>query len=104
MTTVVALAVGALATWVLRTGFITLLPADRLHPRVRRSLRQVGPAVLGAMIVTLLVGHGGLPALVVPGPQHLALLVAGLVAWRVRNVAVPMAAALAVTVGIALLA
>jgi hypothetical protein len=40
----------------------------------------------------------------VPGPQHLALLAAGVVAWRVRNVAVPMAAALAVTVGIALLA
>jgi branched-subunit amino acid transport protein len=98
-----SLAVGALVSWVLRIGFITLLPADRLHPRVRRILRHVGPAVLGAMIVTMLVGHGGLPALLTPGPGHLALLVAALVAWRVRNVAVPMAAALAVVVGAGLL-
>ena len=103
MSAVAALAVGALATWVLRTTFIALVPADRLHPRVRRTLRHVGPAVLGAMIVTLVVGHGGLPALVTPSARHLALLVAGLVAWRVRNVAVPMAAALAVMVAAALM-
>jgi branched-subunit amino acid transport protein len=48
----IALAIGALVSWVLRIGFITLLPADRLHPRVRRVLRHVGPAVLGAMIAT----------------------------------------------------
>lgn len=96
--TTLALAVGALATWILRVCFITLLPADRLHPRVRRTLRHVGPAVLGAMIVTMLVGHGGLPALVTPTARHLALLVAALVAWRVRNVLAPMAAALAVLV------
>jgi uncharacterized membrane protein len=72
MSAVAALAVGALATWVLRTTFIALVPADRLHPRVRRTLRHVGPAVLGAMIVTLVVGHGGLPALVTPSARHLA--------------------------------
>jgi branched-subunit amino acid transport protein len=101
---VIALAVGALVSWVLRIGFITLVPAERLHPRVQRVLRHVGPAVLGAMIVTMLVGHSGLPALLTPGAGHLALLVAALVAWRVRNVAVPMAAALAVTVAAGLLA
>jgi branched-subunit amino acid transport protein len=92
----ITLAVGALATWVLRVGFVVLVSPERLHPRVRRTLQHVGPAVLGAMIVTMLVGHGGLRTLVTPSPQHLALLVAGLVAWRVRNVAMPMAAALAV--------
>jgi branched-subunit amino acid transport protein len=94
--TALALAVGALATWVLRTAFVALLPADRLGPRVRRALGHVGPATLGALIVTMLVGHGGLPALVTPSVRHLALLVAGLVAWRWRNVALPMAAALVV--------
>jgi branched-subunit amino acid transport protein len=103
MKTVLALGAGALVTWVLRTVFIALVPADRLPARVRRMLRHVGPAMLGAMIVTLLVGHGGLPALVTPSARHLALLVAGLVAWRVRNVAVSMAAALAVMVAAALL-
>ena len=70
---------------------------------MRRTLRHVGPAVLGAMIVTMLVGHGGLPALVTPAARHLALLVAGLVAWRVRNVVAPMVVALAVMVAAALL-
>ena len=104
MTALPLLAVGALVTYVLRIGFITLLPAERLHPRVRRTLRHVGPAVLGAMIVTMLVGHGGLRALATPDARHLALLVAAVVAWRVRHVAVPMAAALAVVVAAGLLA
>ena len=97
----ITLAVGALATWLLRAGFVVLVSPQRLHRRVRGALRNVGPAVLGAMIVTMLVGHGGLYALVTPSPQHLALLVAGAVAWRVRNVAVPMAAALAVMFAVA---
>jgi branched-subunit amino acid transport protein len=102
--TPLALAVGALATWLLRAGFIALLPADRLPPRVRRALRHVGPAVLGGMIVTMLVGHGGLTALVTPRPEHVALLAAGLVAWRVRTVLAPMVVALAVMVAAGLLA
>ncbi len=96
--TALALGAGALATWLLRVSFIALVPADRLHPRVRAALRHVGPAVLAALVVTMLVGRGGLAALLTPTVAHLALLVAGLVAWRVRNVAVPMAAALAVMV------
>jgi branched-subunit amino acid transport protein len=102
--TTLALALGALATWLLRAGFIALLPGDRLHPRVRRALRHVGPAVLSALIVTMLVGHGGLPALVTPRPAHLALLAAGLVSWRVRNVLAPMVVALAVMVAAGLFA
>ena len=100
----ITLAVGAVVTWLLRAGFVVLVSPDRMGPRVQRTLRHVGPAVLGAMIVTMLVGHGGLKALVTPTPQHLALLVAGLVAWRVRNVAVPMAAALAVMFAVAAIA
>jgi len=100
----ITLAVGAVVTWLLRAGFVVLVSPDRMGPRVQRTLRHVGPAVLGAMIVTMLVGHGGLRALVTPSPQHLALLVAGLVAWRVRNVAVPMAAALAVMFAVAAIA
>jgi branched-subunit amino acid transport protein len=93
---VLALSLGALATWLLRVSFIGLLPADRLPAAVRRSLPHVGPAVLGALVVTGLVGQGGPAALLQPSPRHLALLAAGLVAWRIRNLAAPMAAALAV--------
>ena len=85
----------AVATWLLRIAFITLLPADRLPGAVHRALRHAGPAVLGAMVVTILIGPDGLGALA-PSARHLALLAAALVAWRVRNLAAPIAAALAV--------
>ena len=52
--------------------------------------------MLGALIVGSVVHGGGLPALVTPTPTHLALLAAGLVAWHVRSLAAPMAAALLV--------
>ena len=93
-----ALSLGALATWLLRVSFIGFVPADRLPAAVRRALAHVGPAVLGALVVTGLIGHRGPAALLVPSASHLALLVAGLVAWRIRNLAAPIAAALAVMV------
>ena len=46
-------------------------------------------------MVTALVGHQGATALVVPGPMHLALGVAAVVAWRFRNPALPVLAAVA---------
>jgi len=96
MSALLALSAGALATWLLRVSFLTLLPADRLPAQLRQALRHIGPAALGALIVSSLVGQGGLPALVIPSAEHVALLAAGLVAWRIRNLAAPMAAALAV--------
>ena len=96
MSAVLALSAGAVATWLLRVSFINLLPADRLPAVLRRTLRHAGPAALGALVVTSLAGSGGPAALVVPSAPHLALIVAGLVAWRVRNLVAPMAAALAV--------
>jgi branched-subunit amino acid transport protein len=96
MSAFVALSLGALATWLLRVAFIAVLPADRLPEGLLRALRHVGPAVLGALVVTTLVGHDGLPALFVPSARHLALLAAALVAVRFRNLAAPIAAALLV--------
>lgn len=96
MSALLALSAGALATWLLRIGFIALLPADRLPPGLRRTLRHLSPAVLGTLAVTGLIGHGGLPALLTPSTGHLALLAAALFAWRIRNPAVPVAAAVLV--------
>ncbi len=81
MTALVALSLGALATWLLRVGFITLLPADRLPARLRRALPHVGPAVLAVLVVSSLAGPGGLSALLTPSAQHAALLAAALVAF-----------------------
>jgi branched-subunit amino acid transport protein len=95
MSALLTLSACAVATWLLRVAFITLLPADRLPGVAHRALRYAGPAVLGAMVVTSLIGPDGLAALA-PSARHLALLAAALVAWRVRNLAAPIIAALAV--------
>jgi branched-subunit amino acid transport protein len=95
MSALLTLSMCAVATWLLRVAFIALLPADRLPGAPHRALRYAGPAVLGAMVVTSLIGSDGLAALA-PSARHLALLAAALVAWRVRNLAAPIIAALAV--------
>ena len=94
----------AAATWFLRVVLITVLPADRLPARVRDALPHVAPAVLAALIAGGLVRGDGLRGLFVPTPTHLALLAAGVVAWRFRNLAAPIAAALLVMLAAGLLA
>jgi branched-subunit amino acid transport protein len=96
MSALVALSIGALATWLLRVSFITVFPADRLPARVRRPLPHVGPAALAALIVSGLAGPGGPAAVFTPAAEHIALLAAGLVAWRFRNLVAPIVAALLV--------
>lgn len=88
----------AVATYALRTVLITVIPAHRLPALLRRTLSHLAPAAFAALVVTALVGRGGLPALVTVGPTHVALLVAGLLAWRIRNLAVPVLAAAAVVI------
>ena len=56
MSALLTLSACAVATWLLRVAFITLLPADRLPEAAHRALRYAGPAVLGAMVVTSLIG------------------------------------------------
>ena len=100
MIALVAFGLSGLATWLLRVCFITVLPADRMPEAFRRLLRHLGPAVMSTLLVLTLAGEGGARSLLVPSGRHLALLAAGVVAWRCRNVALP----LAVAVGVAYLA
>jgi branched-subunit amino acid transport protein len=92
------LLVSAAATYGLRVVLITLVPAHRLPAVLRRGLAHLAPAALAALVVTALVGHQGATALVMPGPMHLALGVAAVVAWRFRNPALPVLAAVAVMI------
>jgi branched-subunit amino acid transport protein len=94
----IALGAAAAATWLLRVALITLVPARRLPASLQRGLTHLAPAAFAALVVTALVGDGGLVALVTPSAAHVALLAAGLVALRVRNLAVPVVTAVAVTV------
>jgi branched-subunit amino acid transport protein len=95
----VILIAAGVATYALRTVLITLVPAHRLPAALRRGLGHLAPAALAALVATAVVGHRGVPVLLVPGPVHAALValaVAALVAWRTRNPALPVLAAVAV--------
>jgi branched-subunit amino acid transport protein len=96
MSALVALSLGALATWLIRVSFIAVFPAERLPAGVRPTLPNVGPAALAALVVTGLAGDGGPAALFTPSAGHLAVLAAGLLAWRFRNLLAPIAAALVI--------
>ena len=81
-----AIVLSGAGTYAMRASF--LLAADRLArvpPNVERLLRQIPPAALASLVVpALLRPHGELDLL---SPRLVAGVVAGLVAWRTRNVA-----------------
>jgi branched-subunit amino acid transport protein len=56
----VLLAVGAIS-WLFRVAAITLLPATRLPPPVRRLLHHAVPAALAAMVGAGIAGGAALP-------------------------------------------
>jgi branched-subunit amino acid transport protein len=84
----VTIVVAGLATFAMRASFLAF--ADRLAtvpPGVQRLLRQIPPAALASIVVPALVRpHGdlGLHAELAAG------LLATLVAWRTRNVALTL--------------
>lgn len=97
MTTTAAIAavlsVGAL-TYLARAGLIVVL-ADRTIPaEVGRALRFVGPAVLSALVVSLIAGGEGVDGV---EPEEVAAVAAGcLVAARTRNLIASLVAGMVV--------
>jgi branched-subunit amino acid transport protein len=91
MTALVALTGAVLVTWVLRVLVITVLPASRLPDRVRRTLPDVGPAVLAALVAAALLGAPG-----GPDPVWFAAAgVTGAVAWWTHRIGLATVAGLA---------
>jgi branched-subunit amino acid transport protein len=91
--TVLLLMLGAgVISWMMRLAFIALLPASKLPGGVRRLLDHGVVAIPAALVATSLAGQGGASALVVPSPALLALVVAGVVAWRTEHLAGTVAA------------
>jgi branched-subunit amino acid transport protein len=78
----------SIATWLLRVGFITVLPAERLPARVQRAFDDVAPAALAAIVVSQVVLAGGTGG--IPWSTLAAVLAAAAVAWRSRNLALPV--------------
>lgn len=98
MTTLFAILVTGLGTYASRAIFIVAL-ARRTIPRpVTRAMEYVGPAVLSALIVTLLLDPDGGLALGVP--ELAALLCVALLARVTRNHLLSVVAAMAVFWGL----
>jgi branched-subunit amino acid transport protein len=85
MTAFWATLIVGVGTYATRASFVVGLAKRDLPAPVTRALRNVGPAVLASLVGSLLVGDTGLGGLA-PSREMAALALAGLVAWRSRNV------------------
>lgn len=102
MTDLVAVVVVGVGTYATRASFIILLADRTLPPLLQRAVRNVGPAVLAALVASLLVGEEGITGLA-PSVELASLAAASLVAWRRKNVIAGLAMGMAVLwIGLAL--
>jgi branched-subunit amino acid transport protein len=92
VTVLVALAGAVAVSWLLRVLVVTVVPASQLPEPVQRTLPDVGPAVLAALVAAAVLGGAG-----GPNPTFVAgAVVTGLVAWRTGRIGLSTAAGLAV--------
>jgi len=78
----------ALASWVLRAGFVVLVPASRMPAQARAALDHLPTSVLAALVAVDLTGSAGTST--GPGESAVVLGVGALLAvaaWRTRSVA-----------------
>lgn len=87
-----ALAVAGLVTFLTRLSFIALLGKVEVPPLLTRALRYVPASVLSAIIVPELLVRNGAPDLSAGNTRLAAGLLAVVVAWRTRSVALTIAA------------
>ena len=80
----VVIALLGVVTYASRLSFLAFFSNRDVPPRVRRALRFVPPAVLTALIIPDLAYRGGVVDLT--HPRVFAALLAGVVAWRTKNV------------------
>ena len=78
-----ALAVG---TFLIRISFIMLLSNREVHPLITRALRFVPAAVLSALVVPQILTRANSLRISPSNPQLIAGVVAGVIAWRTKNV------------------
>lgn len=85
----VAIVLTGIGTFAMRASFLAV--ADRLAdvpPSIQRLLRQIPPAALAAIVLPALLRPEG--TVDVTHPRLAAGLLAALVAWRTRNVALTL--------------
>ena len=79
----IALGVG---TFLIRISFIALFGSREIPPLLQRALRFVPASVLSALVVPQILTRNNALDFSLSNPQLIAGVVAGLVAWRTKNV------------------
>jgi branched-subunit amino acid transport protein len=93
----VAIVLAGIGTYLMRVSFLVF--ADRMAavpPGVQRLLRQIPPAALASLVVPALLRPGG--ELGLWQPRLAAGVIAGLIAWRTRNIALTLVIGMGVLV------
>ena len=83
MNTVLAIVAAGLGTYFSRASFILVMANRQIPPNVLLALQYVAPSVLGALIMTMLLGPEG--DTTVGLAEIAALAVAGAVAWKTKH-------------------
>lgn len=83
MTQFITIVLAGLGTYLSRAIFIIALADRRFPPLALRALEYVAPAVMGALIVSMLTSAEG--EVLIAAPELAGLSAAALVAWRTRN-------------------
>ncbi len=80
----------AIGTFAIRYSFIGLLAGKKLPPRFERALQLAVPAIFAALVVPLILLHGGEFNLNLRWPHISAALVTGFYAWRRGGLLIPL--------------
>lgn len=83
MITFLSTVVAGVGTYLSRSVFILALARTRIPDNIRLALDFVAPAVLGALIITLLIDDSGSVAMGIP--EVSALAVGGATTYKTRN-------------------
>lgn len=83
MITFLSSVVAGVGTYLSRSVFILALARRRIPANIRLALEFVAPAVLGALVITLLIDDAGSVAVGIP--EVSALTVGGVVTYKTRN-------------------
>lgn len=78
-----AMVIAGVGTYLCRSLFIIAMARRRFPPLALRALEHVAPAVLGALVVSMLTTLDG--EVLVGPPEVAGLLTAVVVAWRTKN-------------------
>jgi branched-subunit amino acid transport protein len=91
----IAVIFAGIGTYAMRASFLVFAHRlDDVPPKIQRLLRQIPPAALASIVVPALLRPEG--HLDLWQPRLLAGIVAGLVAWRTKNIALTLVVGLGV--------